>query len=172
MSIASAAPAGRTRWATPSALSRRRTGTNCARWSDSSAAASSASGRKVSTIRPRRRRDRLKANVISNGDRIKAGRSSLVILLHRIARESRGIISIQAHPAAGGGSFYAGAWVASCMTRNTPKSPRRRRMIGKRNGRKIHTTVCNQSCCRWISGRHYLLLHNRIKTFASPLRLR
>jgi len=43
------------------------------------------------------------ANVISNGDRIKAGRSSLVIPLHRNVRGSRDIISGQARPAAGGG---------------------------------------------------------------------
>src|ERR1017187_6427295 len=35
--------------------------------------------------------------------------------------------------------------------RNTPKSPCRRWMIGKRNGRKTHITTRNQSCCRWIS---------------------
>ena len=106
MSIASAAPAGRTRWATPSALSRRRTGTNCGRWSGSSAAASSGSGRKVLIIRPRRHRDNPpKLNVVSRRDRIMAGRSNPPIRLRLIVPGSSRdiIISIQARPAVGGG---------------------------------------------------------------------
>src|ERR1039457_2726386 len=57
-------------------------------------------------------------------------------------------------------------------TRNMPKSPCRRWMIGKRNGRKIHNATCNQSCCRWISSRHRLLSRKRIKPFSPPKLLR
>ena len=47
---------------------------------------------------------------------------------------------------------------------NTRKSPCRRWMIEKRNGRKIHNATCNQSCCRWISGRRLLTSPNQINT--------
>ena len=41
-------------------------------------------------------------------------------------------------------------------------------MIGKRNGGKIHNAACNQSCCWWISGRHWLPSRNRISTPTFP----
>jgi len=47
-------------------------------------------------------------------------------------------------------------------TRNMPKSPCRRWMIGKRNGRKIHNAACNKSWYRWISGCRWLRSGDRI----------
>src|ERR1035437_2137596 len=48
-------------------------------------------------------------------------------------------------------------------TRNMRKSPCRRWLIGKRIGRRIRNAACNQSCCRWFSGRCWLPAHNQIK---------
>ena len=49
------------------------------------------------------------------------------------------------------------------------KSWFRRWMIGKRNGGRIHNVACNQSCCRWVSGRRRLSSRNQINISYVPL---
>src|ERR1017187_3743465 len=45
------------------------------------------------------------------------------------------------------GKVSTNVYLRRIHMRNTRKSPCRRWMNGKRNGRRIHNATCNQSCC-------------------------